>query len=104
MKLKILERMVLLRMLPAEGNFATLKIIRELESELGFSEADYKKYKLIQEGNNVKWDIKVDEDEQKDVPIGDLAHSIIVTALKDLDEKQKLTQQHISIFEKFIPK
>lgn len=94
--------MILMRILPTEGNFSTLKIIRDLQNELSFGEAEYKKYQLVQEGDKVHWDVDVDEKEQKDVKIGEIANSIIIGILKDLDDKQKLTQQHLSVFEKFV--
>ena len=46
MELRIGERLILLGILPNEGNFITLKVVRKLQEELSFSEADFKEYDI----------------------------------------------------------
>ena len=103
-KLNLFERLVCMALLPAEGSFATLKIVRELQMELAPTEEEYKlaglKDDLLTGGINAElgWD-KV---EDKEIIFGDIAKAIIVSALKKLDEAEKLTQQHFSLYEKFV--
>lgn len=103
-KLNLFERLVCMALLPTEGSFATLKIVRELQMELAPSEEEYKaaglKDDLLTGGINAElgWD-KV---EDKEIIFGDIAKAIIVSALKKLDEAEKLTQQHFSLYEKFV--
>uniref|UniRef100_A0A6M3XX02 Uncharacterized protein n=1 Tax=viral metagenome TaxID=1070528 RepID=A0A6M3XX02_9ZZZZ len=103
-KLNLFERLVCMALLPAEGSFATLKIVRELQMELAPTEEEYKlaglKDDLLTGGINAElgWD-KV---EDKEIVFGDIAKAIIVSALKKLDEAEKLTQQHFSLYEKFV--
>jgi len=103
-KLGLFERLVCMALLPAEGSFATLKIVRELQLELAPTEEEYKlaglKDDLLTGGINAElgWD-KV---EDKEIVFGDIAKAIIVSALEKLDEEEKLTQQHFSLYEKFV--
>ena len=104
MKLSVGERYVLLEILPNEGTFTTLKILRSLQENLSFSEGDVKinsiKELVLDDGRiNVTWDTSVPESE---VPIGERGEDLIVTALKQLDKDGKLTQRHFSVYEKFV--
>lgn len=105
MKLNIGQRYGLLDILPREGDFLTLKIIRELQNELSFSEAEIKKFKIIQVpapdgGVRVTWQDIPGKD--KDVSIGEKANDVIVLALSKLNEAKKLKMEHYSLYERFI--
>jgi hypothetical protein len=103
MELTILERLILLSILPQEGNFTTLKIVRQLRENLSFSEEEHKVLQFKQNGDALLWDqtnIGI-----KDITLGEKATDIIVESLKKLDDTNKLTEQHFSVYEKFmIPK
>ena len=47
-KLTLSDRFALLSILPAEGNFATLKIVRKVREQLSLTEAEIKEYGVIQ--------------------------------------------------------
>ena len=102
MKLAVFERLVLLNVLPQEGNFITLKIVRKLRENLSFDEKELKALKLTvdPEKGNATWDTA--KEPNKDVEIGREARKIIVTALEKLDKDEKLTQEHFTLFEKFV--
>jgi len=101
MKLKVLERLILLNILPSEGNYITLKIVRDLQNELSFSEDEHKLFKFeTQEDGSVKWDDETEQD--KDVSVGEKARQMIVDILKKIDNEKKLTLKHMSLYEKFI--
>ena len=100
MKLNVMERLTLLQILPKEGNFATLKITRELISNLGLSEADYKEFEINQKDGLITWNEKGGED--RAIVIGEKATDIIIESLKKLDEEKKLEDRHFSLYEKFV--
>lgn len=101
MKLNVPERVILLGILPKEGDFTTLKILRELQSNIGFSEEDHKKYKIETEDNFVKFDVEKGSKEV-DIEIGDKGKEIIKEALQSLDKNKKLEPKHFSLYEKFV--
>ena len=101
MKLTVFERLMLLNILPKEGNFVTLKIVRELREGLSFNEKEIKELDLkIDDKGNATWNPA--KDKNKDVEIGGQANKIIVETLEKLDKDKKLTESHLSVYEKFI--
>lgn len=101
MKLNVLERVVLLGILPGEGDFTTLKILRELRDSLGFSEKEYKKFNLETKENQVTWD-PVEGAKDVEIEIGETARDIIKDALVKMDQDKKLEEKHFSVYEKFV--
>lgn len=95
------ERILLLGVLPKEGNFATLKILDELRMNLSYTEDELEKWDIDvnQETQMVSWN----EDGETDIPIGEKATGIIVDELRKLDTENKLTNLTMPIYEKFIP-
>lgn len=101
MKLSVMERIVLLNLLPKEGNFANLKALRTTREALSFNEAENKKLNFQQLGNGLTtWNVKADS--PKEIVIGEVVTNLIEKELKRLDETNKLQAEHLSVFEKFI--
>jgi hypothetical protein len=100
MKLNIKDRLVLLNTLPPEGSFATVKIVHELKMALGPSEEEAAAIGLVQEAGQLRWDPT--KDVEKDIPLGKVAKGVIETALKKLDAEQKLTPDHLGLYERFV--
>lgn len=100
MELAVFERLILLNILPKEGDFTTLKIMRKLKEDLSFSEEEHKNLGIKIEDGMVRW--KSEADSLKEVNIGEKAHDIISEILKELNNKKKLTEEHMSLYEKFI--
>ena len=101
MELGVFDRMMLLNILPGEGDFTTLKIVRKMRENLSFTEEEHKalEFKQADEGR-IQW--KREADKPKEIPIGEKATDIIVEVLKKLNDDKKLQDQHYSLYEKFI--
>ena len=99
MKLGVGDRLTLLTILPKEGDLTTLRIVRDLQISLSFTEEDHVKYKIREEGPQVFWD---DAAEGKDVDIGRKAHSIICSAFEALDKQGKLEISCLATAERFL--
>ena len=101
MILNVVERLIVLSVLPKEGDYATLKILRELRMNLGFSEDEFKQWGIVNDpkNNSISWE----ESGETEIPIGEKATDIIVGALKSLDKNGKLEEQMFDIYERFIP-
>jgi hypothetical protein len=107
MILNINERLIILNILPQEGNILTLRILRKLKENLSFTEEEHKDLKLtVNPNNTISWRTVNDEDkpilQEKEFDIGDKASDLIKEALKKLDEDKKLTEGHMSVYDKFI--
>ena len=101
MVLNTLERLLLLNILPKEGDYTTLKIVRELRESLSFTEAEHAVRKFVtQADGSLAWTLG--DPELVELPIGGKAHSIIAEILRKLDAEKKLTENHVPLFEKFL--
>lgn len=101
MNLSVLERLVALSILPKEGDYATLKILTNLRLSLAFTEAEMKAWGIVSDPvtGKTSWQ----QDEVAEIPIGEKATDIIVDALRQLNREKKLTDQVVSLYDKFIP-
>jgi len=100
MVLNIPERITLFGILPEREDFVTMKIIKDLRSNLLLSEEDLKEgdITLSEDGQQMFWKKMV----EKDVPIGEKATDVVITALKKLDSEKALEERHMPLWEKFI--
>ena len=92
------DRLVLLGILPPEGNLATIRIVRKLREALSFDEAEHADAQIVQDGDMLRWN--------KDAParaieIGAKGQEIIRSALGKLDKEEKLAEDHISLCDLF---
>jgi hypothetical protein len=99
MTLSVKERILLLGILPKEGNIATLRIVGNLRSALSFSEEDHAKFGLRIEGDQIKWDPSVEQDAE--IEIGPKAFVLIGDSLKSLEADSKLGLDFVSLWDKF---
>jgi len=100
MELNIKQRLMLLNVVPVEGvRMTDLRIARELQLRLGFTEEEQARFGFVQEDTRLTWNQKADV--PVDIQIGPRAHALIVDALKKLDEDKKLTLDHVDVWELF---
>ena len=106
MKLNIGERFALLGVLPQQGNAITLRIIRELQSRLSFTEEELKHYNIENHANpdgsaRVTWNPELSE-ETTDIPIGKAATDVIKVELTRLNAQNQLHVTMLPLYEKFV--
>jgi hypothetical protein len=103
-KLGLFDRLVCLALLPAEGSYATLKIVRELQMELAPSEKESKLAGVVDDllTGGVQATLGWDKVGDKEIVFGDIAKALIVSALEKLNKEEKLTQQHFDLYKWFI--
>ena len=99
MKLSVNDRLILLSIIPQQGDFTTLKIIRDMRDDLSFSEEEHKKLKFRREAELTYWEEGL---EDKEINFGEKATDIIVDAFKKLNEQKKLRIEHMELYEKFV--
>ena len=100
MELGVKQRLVLLNVLAdVRGNLTEIRILRELREDLSFSDEEAVALAFQEQGGRVQWD---DENEQpKDVPIGDAARGIIVRQIRQLDREGQMTPDMLEIIDLF---
>ena len=112
MKLNVFERLILLGVLPAEGNLRTMRIVAQLRTDLGFTAAELADWNIDEDGaGRVTWGWsdaekakdpkKAEQDMTADIDVEGEKTAVIVDTLKKLDDAGKVTAQHMPLFEKF---
>ena len=101
-ELAVVERLVLLNILPKEGDFTTIKLMRKLRESLSFDEDELKIVQFVQDGDQVTWNVAGAASILKQCQIGEKMADTIHDTLKKLNDEKKLTEQHFSVYEKFV--
>lgn len=108
MILNVLERLVLLNLLPKEGDFTTLKLVRVAREDLSFNDIENQKLKFTQakgpdDKGQVTWNMEAAKEMSKrEFQIGEVMTIKIVDELKKLNDGGKLTDEHFTLYEKFV--
>ncbi len=127
MKLTTAERLALQGILPEQGDFISLKLVRKLREALSFSEAEIQALSFLYEikcpkcgakisspsgvkcalcdvemtaTGSIRWNAS--KEPNKDVFMGKAAEKLCKEAIEKLSTAKKLTEQHMSLYEKFI--
>ena len=101
MKLTILERLMLISVLPQEGNILTVKIVQDLKADASFSEEELEEHEIVLSDGRVDWNPESNE-YIKEIPFGPQAMKVIVESLEKLNSEEKLTEDFITLYEKFM--
>jgi len=107
-KLKIRERAKLLEVLPQFHNYKTMKAIKEfIDKELVFTEDECRKFSIetviMPNGaRQLRFDDEASQNYQKEMNFDPLVAGAIVESLKNLDKQNKITVEHLPVWEKFI--
>ena len=101
MLLTLKERLLLLNILPKEGDLVTQRVVRELQSNLGVKDEEFKELNIqsLPDGR-VSWDLT--KDTGKNFVIGNKSTEIIGVALTELDKQKKVTTDFLSLYDKFM--
>jgi hypothetical protein len=103
MKLTIADRVMLLNVMPQEGSILTLRVIRELQTELSFSDKELEELKIV---NNpatgvISWPVE-NNDVTKEVLFSATRWNIIKTELEKRNNQNKLALNLIPLYERFV--
>ena len=103
MRFTIRERIILLDVLPATGNSATLRLQRKLREALSFSEEENLQCKIVQTGNQIVWDeAEAAESEPKEIAVGPTMYGVIKAKFEELDKTEKLPEMYLDVFDRWM--
>lgn len=101
MNLSVLERLTILKALPQNEDYASLKILQTLRMSLSFTEKEIKEW-------NIKSDMETGVTSWEkgagkiDIPIGEKATDLVKAAFKKLNAEKKLDESMLGTYERFI--
>lgn len=114
MELKVYDRLILLNILPAQGDIFTLKLIRKLREALSFTEEEHEtlqfkvsgqtyevdgELKTVPEGV-VHWNTEMDA--LKEISIGQKAKEIIKERFEEISKQKSMNEAQLNVYEKFV--
>jgi len=103
MEVSVTERIALMNVLPKEGDITTLRILRDLQTGLGFSEEELEALKFVQAEGRVQWDPDGAEAVGlKEIEAGRATRRLIARTLKSLEKAKKLPIAFIDLYERFV--
>ena len=104
MKLEVHERIAIMGLLPKMEDYQALRTIRRAKEMLSFSPDEMEFYKIRpgEVSGTVVWDVEKARQQIKDVPIDEYTTGLIRKALGEKDAKHQLTEDLISIYDKFV--
>jgi hypothetical protein len=100
MKLNIVDRLLLLNILPTKGNILTLRLAREFSESLSFTEAEHKVLNFVETAGNVSWN-NPKKEMLKEIHVGEVIVTLIKDELTKLSDSDSLEVQHIDLYNKF---
>jgi len=102
MKLSVMERlMIASTCLPDAGDIIFLRVRSGLVSKLGLTAEEIKHYKVVDAGEGrAGWDDTI-EPKEKEIALNEVETGLITDGVNRLNKEQKLTPNHITLYEKF---
>lgn len=102
MKLNTPERLMLYEVLPRQGDVTSLKIVRDLQNELTFSQEEHDILSLVVDPktSQITWNVKADF--EKEIPLCNVAVKIIYDSLVELNRKKMLSIHYLDLYDKFM--
>ena len=101
MLLRISHRLLLMNVLPQESDYATLRIVRELQSALSFTEEELKATGLTLKDDVFDWSPDY-LDEPVEISIGEKASDVIRSGLEMANSRKKLGMKFLPLYEHFV--
>ena len=107
MRLEVHERLALLTLLPSEGDYSALKTIRRAKEMLSFTPEEMQFYEIKTvpgaDGRpQTQWSTAKAAEAIKDCPVDEYTMNLVRDKLSELNKKHKLTEQYMSIYDKFV--
>ncbi len=100
MILDVKDRLILLQILPFEGDVTLLRIIRRLQDELSFNEEEHSSLTFKLENGRTSWNPEVKI--ERDFNFGPKTLSVICAAFEKMDREKRLTLEILPLYDKFI--
>jgi len=101
MLLTVKERLLLLNILPREGDLSTIRIIAKLRASLSFSEEEHQALKFNQAPEGFTWEPSAPQ--TAEIDIGPKAQTVVRDNLDRLNSEKKLTEDYLPVWDKFNP-
>ena len=103
MKLTIQERLILGGVLPQQGNYTTMIAVKEIKDKTAITKEEIETYQIVFTEQTIRWS---DEGNQclLDIDLGSTLLVVINEALQTKNKANELSEQMVTLYEKFVVK
>ena len=102
-KLTVKQRIDLQSILPPQGDFLTIKMIRVLREDLSFSQKEHKLLEFVNHPNgSIEWNANAAPKCIKEIEIPETIISVIKETLEKLNTSKQITESHLDFYEMFM--
>lgn len=98
MLLSVQERLIMLSILPAEGDLTSLRVIRDVKMALGFTEEEIATIGFSYADGRTTWKT----DMQTEIAVGPKVLTIVHSAFGKLNQNQALTLDMLPLYERLL--
>ncbi len=103
MKFEVEDRLVILNVLPKEGDIMTVRILRDLALKMGLTAKEQEDIEIKELPNGqIKWNLE--KAKAKEIEILDPEKKAIADALEEFNKQKKLNFGQIKLYELFCKK
>ena len=104
MILDVHERLALIALLPNEEDYKAMKTMRRAREMLSFTPEEMKTLNMKNDPatQRVTWDTDKVSEVVKDCPVDEYTTNLFRDELAQLNDKHQLTEQTMSVYEKFV--
>lgn len=95
------DRLLLLQILPANGNILTLKIMRDLRESIGFKEEESKEIELVSDPQTGHTTWNVEKDKPQPFGFGEAITKVVKDMLNKMNDAEQLTDAHVELYDMF---
>lgn len=93
------ERVVLLNLLPPQGNLVTMKVVFEMGLNIGFSAQELEDWKIVYgDDGSVKWDGEKSKSKEFEFGVSELG--VFKESVKKLDGESRIPLDFLPVIEK----
>lgn len=94
------RRLLVLNILPREGNIVTLRIVKETRDALAISEDEMKELDMKRDNEgNVVWNEQ--KEKLKEIKLGDPTKGLIFDTLMKLSDANKLPLEYVELYDEY---
>lgn len=100
MVLTVLERLLILGLLPGEGGIIEMRLKKVIGEKVGLTSDEIVRYEVKEDGANVRWNNEVEQ--TSSIELNEAEVGMIRDSLVKLDREKKLNDGHITLYDKFV--
>lgn len=103
MKVTIIERVILMGIIPREGNIIDMNNAQNIRKVTQFSPEELDALKMVQNEKGMQWDAEAaNKIGEKDIVVGVSGAELIKKTLMELSDEEKLPIDALSLYRKFV--